>query len=495
MESWAATYAHFEINRALELLPHDLTQTLGEELSNYRNILSQQSIRDTMHGLIVSAATCWSIKQLGHIFLENSGIDLKIVRYEDLVHSPREVLTSCCEFLELDWEENLLNHHKLHSGKSIGDTRNDRAIDSQGVFSAISFFNIQELNLIDSITKKISEKFDYPFGLNAIKELKESQTRVENSLPSSYELTNFLVERAKNTNNYDDFLELTTNAINQTNSKVLDVCINTSNYNWLKNHLHHNLPKNQDLLKAFQEKLALHSKSKRKKLNTYIHIGQHKTGTTSIQNYLKENREILIQRGLYIPDSILGIAHPSHYILNIYSLNANRSSTMKDHLLNTESGDFLNQLEDNLKKEIERHYHEATKLGCKDILWTNEGLYLLNSEEEYLRLQSLFKNLTDQISCICCFRELESYKESYRQQLIKQKLSSVTIKDSYRYIEDDSWLFDYPKKKHLLEKAFEKSPIYLDYQQDDMVRPFLGALGYPITDAVDIRLNETIKKD
>ena len=45
----------------------------------------------------------------------------------------------------------------------------------------------------------------------------------------------------------------------------------------------------------------------------YIHIGPHKTGTTSIQWFLKESRAALLKRGYFVPDS--GNIHGGHHPL------------------------------------------------------------------------------------------------------------------------------------------------------------------------------------
>lgn len=45
----------------------------------------------------------------------------------------------------------------------------------------------------------------------------------------------------------------------------------------------------------------------------YIHVGPHKTGTTSIQSFLKENRAELLKRGYLVPDS--GNIHGGHHPL------------------------------------------------------------------------------------------------------------------------------------------------------------------------------------
>jgi hypothetical protein len=182
-------------------------------------------------------------------------------------------------------------------------------------------------------------------------------------------------------------------------------------------------------------------------LRTFIHIGQHKTGTTSIQHYLKENRVELAQRKLYIADSLAGESSPSHFILNMFALNEHRYSSMKEKFLATHSVELFNQLKYSLPLEIATHYKRAEESGCTDIIWSNEGLYLLNSMEEYESLRGLFEKYSTEIVCICCFREVESYKDSYRQQLKKQGIEHSDIEDSYRNMSDNSWLFNYPRKK------------------------------------------------
>lgn len=227
-------------------------------------------------------------------------------------------------------------------------------------------------------------------------------------------------------------------------------------------------------------------------MRTLIHIGQHKTGTTSIQHYLKDNRVKLSQQGLYVAESIAGLDHPSHYILNIYALAKDRLSTMKEAFLKSDQQNALDRIYKELPTEIEKHYETAKEAGCTDIIWSNEGLYLLNSESEYEKLISLFKNYTNEIVCICCFRELESYKRSYKRQLEKTGISSCDDPDSYRYTQDDSWLFDYSKKRQLLSSSFDNL-IFINYTQERMVERFMQYIGYPVGScSADIpRLNIT----
>ena len=94
-------------------------------------------------------------------------------------------------------------------------------------------------------------------------------------------------------------------------------------------------------------------------MKTIIHIGQHKTGTTSIQKFLQDNRTALAKKGLYVPSSIAGYNNPSHFILNVYALEKDRYSSMKENLIENKGQQYLSKLEIELKKDIENIYKDA----------------------------------------------------------------------------------------------------------------------------------------
>jgi hypothetical protein len=236
-------------------------------------------------------------------------------------------------------------------------------------------------------------------------------------------------------------------------------------------------------------------------MRTTIHIGQHKTGTTSIQHYLREKSHDLAKRGLYVPDQIMGFGDPSHFILNIYALNSNRMSSKKEELLKKRNTQFFGIFSINpgelvggqgvkLRTDIQKHYQRAVSLGCNDIIWSNEGLYLLNSQEEYGRLVDLFSTYSERLRCVCCFRDIESYRNSYTRQLKSQGISLSRDPDSYRYVEYDSWLFDYKRKERLLRRAFDEV-ILLEYSPEGMVNSFMDSIGYSVSNGDEFRLNVT----
>jgi len=230
-------------------------------------------------------------------------------------------------------------------------------------------------------------------------------------------------------------------------------------------------------------------------MRTLIHIGQHKTGTTSIQHYLQKYRQALAKAGLYVPDTLLGFTNPSHFLLNVYALDADRDSTAKIMLRESVDPGFYDTLESRLQQDIARHYERARDQGCRDIIWSNEGLYLLNSTTEYQRLKGLFAKYSEQLTCLCCLRDKASYLDSYRRQLHSLNLPLSDDPRSTRYLEPDSWLVDYEGKQKLLNAVFEDTLI-LEYNPQDMVKTFLDAIGYePVGDTGALRLNTTSSKD
>ena len=73
----------------------------------------------------------------------------------------------------------------------------------------------------------------------------------------------------------------------------------------------------------------------------------------------------------------------------------------------------ISKIKQTLKKDVEMIYEDAHSQNCNQIIWSNEGLYLLNSLKEYGRLKSLFQKLSNQIEIVCCFREIDSYKKIF----------------------------------------------------------------------------------
>ena len=159
-------------------------------------------------------------------------------------------------------------------------------------------------------------------------------------------------------------------------------------------------------------------------------------------------------------------------------------------MLKAKGKKYLDELNEKLPLEIKNIYNEARQQKCGKIIWSNEGLYLLNSKKEYEKLINLFKPYSNNILVYCCFRDKLSFKESYLNQLKRVNISSSNKSDSYRYLKSDSWLFDYDRKKSLLRDVFDEC-IFFDYNSKDNVKPFLELINIQLNRYAELRLNKT----
>lgn len=227
-------------------------------------------------------------------------------------------------------------------------------------------------------------------------------------------------------------------------------------------------------------------------METIVHIGQPKTGTTSIQQFLRDQKETLKRQGVFVPDRLLGFNNPSHFMLNVYSLEDHRRSPMKDQLLKKVGNEEVERLKSALPAEVEVIYAQAKKEACNRIIWTNEGLFLLNSLMEYKDLTGLFCPHSKRVHSVCVLRDKNSFLKSFQQELMHQDIATNNDIDSYTYLKEDSWLIDYDRKKALLSEAFDQA-VFLAYDSTDIIKPFLQALNISISN-IDLRLNASHPK-
>lgn len=105
------------------------------------------------------------------------------------------------------------------------------------------------------------------------------------------------------------------------------------------------------------------------KQHYFIHIGQHKTGTSSIQAFMNANREVLHRHGVHFPQ--VG-KHGSHHDLII------------DEAITRLPGDEQ-------KKAWQRYIDEAQASGCKKVVISSEDLAFRATSEDVRQIGELLK--------------------------------------------------------------------------------------------------------
>lgn len=155
----------------------------------------------------------------------------------------------------------------------------------------------------------------------------------------------------------------------------------------------------------------------------YIHAGLPKTGTTTLQNFLKSNRDLLLHKhGLY---------YPQDGTLSFY-----RNATQEDWI--------------NIRKEIDSIQGEF------DIIFSNEGVsgLVCNAQFDFSLLQNIFCDYT--IKIIIYVRRLDDFAKSlFNQQAKVCSLPSPTAypQDLYNYLCTDQTKWLYPSQ--ILRKCAE----------------------------------------
>jgi len=87
----------------------------------------------------IAAALFWRYKTSRYLEMIKLGWKVLPVKYECLVQTPRSYIKIILDFLDIEWDDNLLNHHKLEhdetfDGIAVGDSLVSRAIDANSVF-------------------------------------------------------------------------------------------------------------------------------------------------------------------------------------------------------------------------------------------------------------------------------------------------------------------------------------------------------------------------
>lgn len=131
-------------------------ETSDEMMKEESTIFNRQEPGTLEYYIAAGAWFCKWSEALYHAY-RMSGYDIMRVQYENLTLFPKETLYSICEFLDLTWSDNLLNHHLLPhtemqtSNMVGGGNRVDLPIFTHSINSGKHFFTDKEKELIYSI--------------------------------------------------------------------------------------------------------------------------------------------------------------------------------------------------------------------------------------------------------------------------------------------------------------------------------------------------------
>ena len=190
--------------------------------------------------------------------------------------------------------------------------------------------------------------------------------------------------------------------------------------------------------------------------NVFLHVGIHKTGTTSIQHFLLENKQKLHGQDFdYYEGKFIAANH-----VEIHAAFMRRERLTPFKVSNRKllfDGAFSANIEKGLFRFIKNN-------ARGNLVFSNEGISYLRYYDEIYRLYKFFVDCECLPTIIIYTRNKEEFLRSYKNQLEKMSMPFSNDKESFSYIKEDSWLLDYDKRVQSFAEVFgEKSVFHVDY--------------------------------
>ncbi|MEX0450069.1 hypothetical protein V6X63_09955 [Spiribacter sp. 221] len=179
-----------------------------------------------------------------------------------------------------------------------------------------------------------------------------------------------------------------------------------------------------------------------------LHIGPHKTASTSFQFSLNANINELRAQGFCV-------YHPLNNGINA----AEVAAAAKSH------SESSSQVKSNLSAQIEQSQ-------CHTLLLSAEPLWRIQSESEVSALKSLFDNVDVKITILFVNRRFQEWEASYRRMLGDKEFRAVAQADGFCIFSKQSF-------KDLLsfyEGHFDEV-LVVDFESEKLIRDLYVALG------------------
>ncbi len=189
-----------------------------------------------------------------------------------------------------------------------------------------------------------------------------------------------------------------------------------------------------------------------------LHIGTHRTGTTSIQQALADERQGLLAR--------VGFRFPETPVMRNVHVELQFASTRRDRL------EALARFYDWMLGRIEypiRHCQDPAWLDATHaavaatdgdrLVYSVEGLSLLRHPDEIERVVSLFDG--SDLSVVMFVREPAEFLRSYEWSMRVLGLTMSDDPDSLLYVGPGSWVVDYETRAALWRDAIGAPNVHI----------------------------------
>jgi hypothetical protein len=203
-----------------------------------------------------------------------------------------------------------------------------------------------------------------------------------------------------------------------------------------------------------------------------LHIGTHKTGTTSIQRFLRDHGDLLRDAGVSFPPGALHDAN--HVELHMLAMRPGRDTPARRAHPDATGPAW----EASARVAIRAAIADAE---CRTVVLSSEGLWYLRHDDELARLREVLGD--HDVEVVVFVREPAAFLASYERTLHELGIPPSDDPGSTAYVGPDSWLVDVEANLSRWRAAFGAEHVtVLDYEAcvraDGSVIPaFLARLG------------------
>jgi len=215
-----------------------------------------------------------------------------------------------------------------------------------------------------------------------------------------------------------------------------------------------------------------------------LHVGLHKTGTTSIQAWLRDHRQLLYDHGWHFPNGWLHLNN--HFELPLVQMRLGRNSFSRHRGDEWRSARWR---EDVLAQVIADIW-ETDTLGLRTILSCEEfSLYRFDEEAQMLRAT------VGDAKIVIFIRDRDDWQRDLLAELVREKpgqmlspgryadASPIGLSDDveqFNHLGPTSWQLDYPERIAFWMRHFDDVEV-IDFDQccaqDGPVAAFVRELG------------------
>jgi hypothetical protein len=200
-----------------------------------------------------------------------------------------------------------------------------------------------------------------------------------------------------------------------------------------------------------------------------LHIGTHKTGTTSIQQFLQDHNDSLLAAADvgYPPGFLLPTLHSD---LPLLTVRPDRTWPARIRFPETQRPSWQAAAHAHVRREITQSPRDV-------LVFSHEDLSYLRFDDELDRLRDLLAGPA--VEVVVFLRDPTAFLRSYRAQLEKMEFALSDDPASFAYVEPRSWLVDYDGLLAAYRGAFGEANVrVIDYdatlERDGSVIPAMA---------------------